>query len=239
MKSYAELMNHPLLWILVEVGLATICLFCGMFYKKTKARALELGISNDTLKAINKSTLALTIVPSLSIVIGLIVLSQAIGTPWAQFRLSVVGAVTYELIAAQMATAALGFAEMTQAAASDGATFGAVMFVMSIGIIAGIVTMTIFGKSIINGTAKIGKAGGFGNIANGCFMLAMMCVFLPIQATTNMINIFVMATAMLVAFLIGVIQKKTGAKWLGDFSMAFILIIGMASSLLWTSLFAK
>ena len=97
-------------------------------------------------------------------------------------------------------------------------------------------TMTIFGQGIISGTAKVGKAGGFGTIANGCFMLAMMCVFLPIQATTNVVNIFVMATAMLVAFLIGVIQKKTGAKWLGDFSMAFILIIGMASSLLWTSI---
>ena len=239
MKSYAELMNHPLLWILVEVGLATVALFCVIFYKKTRARALELGIQESTLKAINKSTIALTVVPSISIVIGLVVLSQAIGTPLAQFRLSVVGAVTYELIAAQMATAALGFADMAQAASSDAQTFGAVMFVMSIGIIAGIVTMTLFGKTIITGTAKMGKAGGFGPIINGCFMLAMMCVFLPIQATTNFINIFVMATAMLTAFLIGVIQKKTGAKWLGDFNMAFVLIIGMASSLLWTSLFAK
>jgi hypothetical protein len=32
-------------------------------------------------------------------------------------------------------------------------------------------------------------------------------------------------------------MQKTGWKWLGEFSMAFTLILGMASALLWTAIF--
>lgn len=68
-------------------------------------------------------------------------------------------------MAAQMATDALGFEQMTDAMASDASTFGAVMLVMSVGIIAGIVANTIIGKTL---TTKMGQAGqkegGFGRL---------------------------------------------------------------------------
>ena len=238
MATYLEMSSSPLLYGLVMAGLGFVALLCVVFYRKTYNRALELGFSKETLKAINKSTISLTIVPSISIVIGLITLSTVIGTPWAWFRLSVVGAVTYELIAAQMATAALGFTEMTAAMASDGATFGAVMFVMSMGIIAGIVINAFIGKKLTTSMASAGgKKGGFGPIMNGCFMLALMGVLLPFQAFNGLVYIMVMLTSMFITLAIGVIMQKTGWKWLGEFSMAFALIFGMASALLWTAIF--
>ena len=238
MATYLEMANSPLLYGLVMAGLGFVALLCVVFYRKTYKRAIELGFTKETLKAINKSTLSLTVVPSISIVIGLITLSTVIGTPWAWFRLSVVGAVTYELIAAQMATAALGFTEMTSAMASDGTTFGAVMFVMSMGIIAGIIINAFIGKSLTTSMAKAGGSkGGFGPIMNGCFMLALMGVMLPFQAFNGMAYIMVMLTSMLITLAIGIIMQKTGWKWLGDFTMAFALILGMASALLWTQIF--
>ena len=238
MHSYLELANSGLLYGLVIAGLAVVAALCLVFYKKTYNRAIELGISKDTLSQIKKNTITLTIIPSLSIVIGLFTLSTVIGTPWAWFRLSVVGAVTYELIAAQMTTAALGFAEMTEAMGSDGTTFCAVMFVMSMGIIAGNVVNLFLGKSLTTSMAKAGsKKGGFGPIMNGCFMMALMGVMLPFQAVKGIPTVMVMATSLVVSLLIGVIVKKTGAKWLANFTMAFTLIIGMASALLWTQVF--
>jgi len=225
MATYLEMSSSPLLYGLVMAGLGFVALLCVVFYRKTYNRALELGFSKETLKAINKSTISLTIVPSISIVIGLITLSTVIGTPWAWFRLSVVGAVTYELIAAQMATAALGFTEMTAAMASDGATFGAVMFVMSMGIIAGIVINAFIGKKLTTSMASAGgKKGGFGPIMNGCFMLALMGVLLPFQAVNGLVSIIVMLTSMFIPRAMGVIMQKTGWKWLGEFSMAFTFI---------------
>ncbi len=238
MHSYQEVANSGLLYVLVIAGLAYVVLLCILFYRKTYKRALELGVSKETLGQINKSTLTLTIVPSISIVIGLISLSAVIGIPWAWFRLSVVGAVTYELIAAQMATAALGFTEMTAAMSSDATTFGAMMFVMSIGIISGIIILCFVGKKL---QASMSKAGsnttGFGPILNGCFMVALMGVMMPFQFFNGITYVAVFITSAVVTLAIGAIVKATGWKWLNDFSMAFTLLIGMASSLLWTRIF--
>lgn len=237
MHTYLELSGSTLLYGLVIAGLAYVAGLCIVFYRKTYKRALELGFSKETLKKINKSTISLTIVPSISIVIGLVTLSAVIGIPWAWFRLSVVGAVTYELIAAQMATAALGFTEMTAAMSSDATTFGAIMFVMSIGIIAGIIANMFLGKKLTTTMSNAGKKpGGFGPIMNGCFMMALMCVMLPFQASNGLVTILVLATSALISLIISLIIKKTGWKWLGDFTMAFTLILGMASAILWTSI---
>ncbi len=238
MATYTEMANSSLLYGLVIAGLVFVAGLCLVFYRKTYNRAIELGFTKETLKAINKSTISMTVVPSISIVIGLITLSTVIGTPWAWFRLSVVGAVTYELIAAQMATAALGFTEMTAAMASDGATFGAVMFVMSMGIIAGVIINAFIGKKLTTSMSKAGsKPGGFGPILNGCFMMALMCVMLPFQAFNGLVYVMVMVTSALITMGVGVIIQKTGAKWLGDFTVAITLILGMASSLLWLQIF--
>ncbi len=237
MKTYAEVASSPVLLALVVIGLVFVAGLCVIFYRKTYNRALELGISKETLSAVKKNTISLTIVPSISIVIGLFTLSTVIGTAWAWFRLSVVGAVTYELIAAQMTTAALGFEEMTSAMGSDASTFAAIMLVMSVGIIFGNVFNLFAGKALVTSMKNAGsKQGGFGPVMNGCFMLALMGVMLPFQAVKGKVFIAVMLTSLVVSFLINLIIKKTGATWLGNFTMAFTLIIGMGSSLLWLNI---
>ena len=67
MKSYAEVASSPVLFVLVVIGLAFVAGLCVIFYRKTYNRALELGISKETLSAVKKNTVSLTIVPSISI----------------------------------------------------------------------------------------------------------------------------------------------------------------------------
>lgn len=97
MQTYVDLSGSTLLYALVIAGLVFVAVLCVIFYRKTYKRALELGITKDTLSRINKNTISLTIVPSISIVTGLFTLSTVIGIPWSWFRLSVVGSVTYDL----------------------------------------------------------------------------------------------------------------------------------------------
>lgn len=238
MKTFSDLANSSILYILVIIALLFMVGLCVVFYKKSRKRALEIGITEETLKRIRKNTLTMTVVPSLAIVAGLITLSAVIGIPWAWFRLSVVGSVSYELLAAQLATSALGFTEMTQAAASGADTFGAIMIVMSTGIIAGVFINALFGKKIINGVNKIGQSNtGFGKIVNSCFMLALMPVLVVFQIFQGTVNTLVFVTSIGIAYLITTIVKKTGWAWLGDFVMAFTLILGMASAVFWDKLF--
>ncbi len=235
MKSFSELANSGTLYLLVIIALLFMIGLCLVFWKQSRARALELGISEETLKKIRKNALSASVIPSVAIVAGLITLSAVIGIPWAWFRLSVVGSVSYELIAAQLATSALGFSDMTQAMESGADTFGAVMLVMSTGIIAGVFINALFGKQIIGGVNKLGQnKSGFGTIVNSCFMLALMPVLAIFQIFQGVVSTLVLVTSLLIAFILKKIVEKTGWAWLGDFIMAFTLILGMASAVFWT-----
>lgn len=100
--SLSAIMNSTTLYTAVIVGLLLIFLLCAVMLKMAWGRCIELGISQEKIKGVIKSSVIFSIVPSLSIVIGLFSLAAVLGVPWPWFRLSVVGSVSYELMAADM-----------------------------------------------------------------------------------------------------------------------------------------
>ena len=216
--SLSAIMNSTTLYIAVIVGLLLIFLLCAVMLKMAWGRCIELGISREKVKDVIKSSVIFSIVPSLSIVIGLFSLAAVLGVPWPWFRLSVVGSVSYELMAADMVATGAGYESIgALAAANDPSKVGAIMFVMSISIMFGIITCTIFGKKIQTSMASFReKNGAWGALATGCFTLAMMVVFLPVQIFKGPVYLLTMAVSALVTFLHGVIIKKTGWTWLSN-----------------------
>ena len=125
------------------------------------------------------------------------------------------------------------------AAANDPSKVGAIMFVMSISIMFGIITCTIFGKKIQTSMASFReKNGAWGALATGCFTLAMMVVFLPVQIFKGPVYLLTMAVSALVTFLHGVIIKKTGWTWLSNFVLADSLVLAMIASVFFSNLLA-
>ena len=66
-----------------------------------------MGMCKEKLQAVIKSSALFSIVPSIAIVAGLASLVVVIGLPYGWFRLSVLGSVAYEIMAADMALSAL------------------------------------------------------------------------------------------------------------------------------------
>lgn len=238
--SLSAIMNSTTLYIAVIVGLLLIFLLCAVMLKMAWGRCIELGISREKVKDVIKSSVIFSIVPSLSIVIGLFSLAAVLGVPWPWFRLSVVGSVSYELMAADMVATGAGYESIgALAAANDPAKVGAIMFVMSISIMFGIITCTIFGKKIQTSMASFReKNGAWGALATGCFTLAMMVVFLPVQIFKGPVYLLTMAVSALVTFLHGVIIKKTGWTWLSNFVLADSLVLAMIASVFFSNLLA-
>ena len=238
--SLSAIMNSTTLYIAVIVGLLLIFLLCAVMLKMAWGRCIELGISREKVKDVIKSSVIFSIVPSLSIVIGLFSLAAVLGVPWPWFRLSVVGSVSYELMAADMVATGAGYESIgALAAANDPFKVGAIMFVMSISIMFGIITCTIFGKKIQTSMASFReKNGAWGALATGCFTLAMMVVFLPVQIFKGPVYLLTMAVSALVTFLHGVIIKKTGWTWLSNFVLADSLVLAMIASVFFSNLLA-
>ena len=242
-----DVFNSPTLLILVVIGLAYIVGFSLIYLKKAYSRCIELGVSKEKLSAVIKSSLIFTIVPSLSIVIGLFALIPVVKIVWAWWRLSVIGSLSYETQICSGITSALGY---TDGAALLNSTnlgdVGVILIMMSIGMLSGFFVLIPLGKKLClsvakqdatNMTPEQQKAADWKMVLSGSFMLTLFSVYIPILLITDTIQALVMIVGLIIAVAVGVLAKKPGLGWLNNFVMALSMIGGMASALLWVKLF--
>ena len=109
MATMKDIITSPLLLAMVIIGLLYIVGFSLVYLKKAYTHCLELGISKEDLKNVIKSSLVFSIVPSLSIVVGLFALISVLGTVWSWWRLSVIGSLSYESLISSSVASAIGF----------------------------------------------------------------------------------------------------------------------------------
>lgn len=234
MGTIKEIIHDPLLAVLVFIGLAYITAFAVVYLLKARKRALEMGITKEEINNIIKSSLVFSIVPSLSIVIGLVALSTALGTIWSWWRLSVIGSLSFETQIASTLSSALGFSSTGDMVANGTAKdFGVIMILMSCGMLSGFLIQIPFGKKLMNSVDNSKKGSGWSQVLSGCFMLTLMAVYVPLLLLGNFKYAAVMMSGMVVAVALGVVAKKPGMAWVSNFIMAGSMIFGMLSSLLW------
>ena len=136
MATMKDIIQSPLLLALVIGGLLYISAFSLVYLKKAYDHCLELGITRKELSNVIKSSLIFSVVPSLSIVVGLFVLIAVLGSVWAWWRLSVIGSLSYETMISSSIAQVLGYAssaEMLESA--TGRQFGVVMILMTVAIL--------------------------------------------------------------------------------------------------------
>lgn len=238
MVSMKEIISSPLLLTLIIIGLLYIVGFSIVYLKKAYAHCLELGISKEDVMTVIKSSLVFSIVPSLSIVVGLFALISVLGTVWSWWRLSVIGSLSYESLISSSVASTLGFA--TNAEMLDNATgrqFGVVMILMSIGMLSGFAILLPFGKKMSMSVNKTEGTSNWKYVLSGVFMLCLFAVYIPVLLIGDTVQAAVMITGLVIAVVLGIIASKPGLKWLNDFIMAFSMIGGMISSIFWCKLF--
>lgn len=234
--SLNGILNSPLLYALVGGGIAVVFAICIFFFLRARKRVLELGVEKADFNAAMRGCVIFSIVPSIAVIIGLFSLAPLLGAPWPWFRLSVVGSLQYELMAADLAATGAGYESLSAFSANgDPAALGTIMFVMSISIMAGMVCNIFFTKKICKtANAFTAKGGAWGALAISCFTLAMMCTFLPAQMVSGTIPLLTVIVSAVVTIGLSQLAVKKNIRWLPDFIMSFALIIGMAAAVVFT-----
>ena len=230
----ATLANSPLLYALIAIGLVAIVIFALYCYRKARAHCLELGLSAETINNVVKSSISFAIVPSIAIMVGLLTLSATLGVAWPWWRLSVIGSLSYELMASGYATAGMGVAA-SQVLNGDPSIFITVMFVMTIGVLAGPLMVAFVAKKYSTGIMKAKTANEWGTIMSGVFFLAMLSVYIPALLLNELPTALTLITGVVVMMFFGALTKKIPA--LGNFVMALTLIITLCLSVVWDRLF--
>lgn len=236
--TLSQIVNSPLLYALVAGGIAIVFAICVFFFVRARKRVLELGIDKKEFNAAMRGCVVFSIVPSIAVIIGLFSLAPLLGTPWPWFRLSVVGSLGYELMAADLAATGVGYESLSAFSASnDPSALGAVMFVMSISIMAGMVCNLFITKKICKtANSYTAKGGAWGALAISCFTTAMMCTFVPAQIVSGLIPLLVVVVSAVVTIALTQLAMKKHIRWLPDFIMSFALIIGMVSAVIFTGI---
>lgn len=232
--SFIEIANSDVLWTITGIGIIIVVALTLYYLVLCYKKALEMGVTKETLKSVVKSSITFSIVPSIAIVAGLVTLAVVIGLPYGWFRLSVIGSVSYELMSANMALTALELDLET----ADAYAFSLMSWSMCLGITLSLIFNLLFNKKIHMGTLKLGKGDKkWEAVSQNVFMLALMCSLLAPMIFAGGADLLTFITSAVIAILVSILAKLMKAKWLNDFVLVISMIGAMASSLLWSRLF--
>ena len=237
--------NSPIIYILVGAIIALVLGQSIYFLVKAIRRAAELGISSSTLKKTVSSAAIFTVAPAIAILVGIVALSKSLGVALPWLRLSVIGSITYETVAAGNAMEAAGL--NMSATVTDSSIYVTIAWVMTVGIAAGLVLVPFVTKRIQTGLNNVTlKDKRWGEIFNNAMFLGMISAFLGFVFcdvgnlvtgdTSGLIPVCVMLVSAIVMALCGLLATKARIRWLTDYALPISLVAGMASAISFTSL---
>ena len=233
--------NSPILFILTGIIVVAVLAQSIFFLVKAWKRGREIGMDAHKLKKIAITATIFTIAPAIAIVIGVITLSKDLGVPLPWLRLSVVGSLSYETIAATNVENAMGltFGSVTSLTASQYVTIATVM---TVSILVGIWLVPVVAKKVLGGMINLEKRDKkWAEIFTAAMLIGMIAAFLGFifsdvssifkGSTTGLIPVCVMVVSALVMCLAGIAVKKFKNHWISDYALPTSLVLGMASAI--------
>ncbi len=170
--------NHPILFVMVGIVIAAVLGQSVYFLVKSVRRAKETGMDMSKIKKTIITAAIFTVAPAVAIVITVISLSQSLGVALPWLRLSVVGSLSYEAIAASNAASGMG---TTLAALNDSITasqYVTIAIVMTISIMVGIWLVPLIAKKYQNGLVSFeNKDKKWSDILQNSLFIGMISAF--------------------------------------------------------------
>ena len=149
MTTYLSGVNSPAFYAIVAIVLTFITAMCFVFLIKSYKAGISIGMDPKVLKKTITASATFTLLPSISILLGVIALSGTLGVPFSWLRLSVIGALQYELNVAEIAAQSVGLSGLNLNELNMGA-FVTIGLVMTFGILGGVFCCIFFLKKSLN-----------------------------------------------------------------------------------------
>lgn len=224
--------NNPLLFIIGGCVILFVLAQSIFFLVRAYRHGKRIGITNATLRKTVVSSAVFTIAPAISFLLGVVTLSKFLGLPLPWIRISVIGAITYELPAAT--SAANAFGQSLSEMITDPKVYAAIAWVMTLGILPSIILPPILMKKIRGGVINLQKKDQkWGDIFMASLFLGMISAFLGMvfadirKGLEGWMPIFVLLVSALLMALCGLLIKKYGWKWLETYAMTVSMLGAM------------
>lgn len=225
--------NSSFLYVVAIIVILFVIIQSLFFLVRAYQRAKAIGMDMGQVKKTILSTTLFTIAPAVSILLGVITLSKFLGLPLPWIRLSVIGAITYELPAASITAEALGVSLSNTL--TDPKAYAAIAWVMTLGIMPSLIYVSLFSKRIQNGLMSMKtKDSKWGELFTTALFLGMISAFLGMAfadirtGLSGWIPLFVLLFSALLMAICGLLVKKYKQNWLQNYALPISMLGAMA-----------
>ena len=249
--------NHPILFVLVGIIIAVVMAQSVYFFIRAYRRAVELGVEKSVLKKTIISSAIFTIAPAVAIVISVVTLAPSLGIALPWLRLSVIGSLSYETVAAANAVSGMGKTLADLIGQMTASEYVTITVVMTLSILVGIWLAPVLAKRMQKGLGSFeAKDKKWSDILQNSLFIGMISAFVGFvfcdvsrlwtngadvevevngvkemvhySATSGLIPVCVMAVSAVLMLLCGLLMKVTKWKWINDYALPFCMVVAMA-----------
>lgn len=209
------------------------------FLVRAWRRGRALGLSAESLKKTVTSSALFTVAPAFAILATVLTLSGALGIVLPWIRLTVIGAINYEVPAAEAAIEAFGSAGGMSQEVTDPTVFATVAWVMTLGSILPLILVPFMLKKIQKGMSKaVEKNSKWADVMSAAAFIGLISAFIGraiagkgnaeiVGDGAGVMSIAALLSSMLFMFILQKIADKFELKWLQSFAMPFSMILAM------------
>ena len=235
--------NSTFLFIVAACVILFVIAQSLFFLIRAYRRAKEIGMDMAQIKKTIISSAIFTIAPAVSILLGVITLSKFLGLPLPWIRMSVIGAITYELPAATSTATAFGIS--LSETITDPKVYSAIAWVMTLGIMPSIILVPLLLKKIQKGLLNMkNKDEKWVDLFSTSLFMGMIAAFSGMvfsgvsEGLTGWIPVFVLAASAVVMGICGLLIKKCKWAWLENYALPISMLCAMAFAMVITPLIA-
>lgn len=233
--------NSPFLYGVTAVVIVYVLAQSLFFLVRAARRAGELGVQSAVVKKTVLSSALFSIAPAVAILLGVITLSKFLGLPLPWLRLSILGALTYELPAASTTATAMNLS-LSQSI-TDPRAYTAIAWVMTLGIIPGIFVVLFGLKKMQSGIISLkSKDPKWGEIFMSSMFLGMISAFVGMlfsdvrMGVPGFIPLVVALISAVIMAVEGILIRVCKWSWLEQYALPISMLGAMAASIPVTAL---
>lgn len=238
--------TSPLMYILAA-GVITFVIAQSVFFMvKAYKRGKELGIESEKMKQTVITSVLFTLAPAVSILATVLALASALGIVLPWIRLSVIGNLAYETVAAENALGALGSSLASEV--TDKQQFSTIAWTMTIGSCFPLVLLPIFCKKIHKvmgkATSKSASANALGSILGTAAFIGIVAAFISRSIAgvpsdgpaAGLMSVAVLLSSMIFTVALDYLSRKKNIKKLEPFVLPIAMFGAMGIAILLTQI---
>ncbi|MFY9114019.1 MAG: DUF5058 family protein [Dethiobacteria bacterium] len=236
MQDYLEIANSSFLFKMGAFVVLFVLLQAVIFLRVAWKEGVRIGLDRKTMWNAVKSSAVFSIVPSLPILLSLMAMAPILGLPVPWIRLSVVGAVHYELMAADIGARSMGISGL----GGEGFTaevFANSIWVMTVGIIWGLVICIFFLKKYLSKMGAVKqKDSEWGKILVTALFFGLISGFVGEPLVKGGVPLATILSSAAIMMLLKYVIDRWKIDWLNNFALSLSMIGGMALAILYTNI---